>query len=498
LRELEKKVKKSRRSDKRLNLNNIVADGSWENTKFIRKRKSANPACVKDVGGRLRGAKDKAEVVAEYLSKVQFGKEDGQQYVTPPALRSVVFSDYIPLDHRFNDSDLARSLKQLKNKKSSRPNGIPNEIWKLLLTSTELRLELLDFLNKCLESAQVPERWELGEVVSIFKKGDPRLVSNYRPITLLDTIYKIYTRMVANKLSRAVDHLLRRSQYGFRRNRSTTHAVHVLRRTVEGLFHKTDIDLNLLFLDWSKAFDRIDTSALSDALRAFGIGGNFLNAVQSTFKSRFVVLGQGGFPNSSPRPQEMGIRQGCPLSPLLFVIMLTWLMEGVDKLYANMGIAYEPLPVPDIFYADDTIFLSSAPEDLQARFMLLENLAAQVGLKMNRDKTVVMLAKVRGKQTLGTSARISTNRKVEPFDIYYSNGEKVKVVDSETYLGSKISRNIAAMDEIKRRIVLGMSRVEDLKVLWRGTGISRKRKIELVDSLIGSKVLYSLETLNSN
>ena len=65
------------------------------------------------------------------------------------------------------------------------------------------------------------------------------------------------------------------------------------------------------------------------------------------------------------------------------------------------------------------------------------------------------------------------------------------------YLGSLIGRFVAARIEIKRRTGLGLRRADDLKRLWRGTGISRKRKIELCDSLIGTKVIYGLETLNT-
>ena len=83
-------------------------------------------------------------------------------------------------------------------------------------------------------------------------------------------MYKIYTRLIANRLSDAVGPYLRRTQYGFRKYRSTTHAIHVVRRTIEAFFHKSEpeYDLNLLLLDWSKAFDRVDTMALTDALLA--------------------------------------------------------------------------------------------------------------------------------------------------------------------------------------------------------------------------------------
>ena len=71
----------------------------------------------------------------------------------------------------------------------------------------------------------------------------------------------------------------------------------------------------------------------------------------------------------------------------------------------------------------------------------------------------------------------------------------VKVVDSEVYLGSLIGRFVAAHIELKRRLGLGMQRADTLKKLWRGTGISRKRKIKLCDSLLGTKVIYAFETL---
>ena len=96
-------------------------------------------------------------------------------------------------------------MKQLKKGKSAKPNGIPNEIWKLLLKDKELRQELLIFFNRCLGLAQVPERWEIGDIVTIFKKKDPKRPENYRPITLLDTMYKIHTRLIANRLSSAVE-----------------------------------------------------------------------------------------------------------------------------------------------------------------------------------------------------------------------------------------------------------------------------------------------------
>ena len=137
-------------------------------------------------------------------------------------------------------------------------------------------------MNACLSQGRIPEIWEAGEIIALYKKHNPSKPENYRPIMLLDTMYKIYTRLIANRLYNAVEPYLRSTQFGFRKRRSTTHAIHVVRRTIEAFFHKSEpgYDLNLLLLDWSKAFDRVDTMALTDALLAFGIRGKFLEAIK--------------------------------------------------------------------------------------------------------------------------------------------------------------------------------------------------------------------------
>ena len=96
------------------------------------------------------------------------------------------------LDHPFTDHDLLSSIRQLKNGRSAKPNGVPGEVWKLLRDSPELRWDLLNFLNKCLQEGRLPSSWSKGEVVGLYKKSDPTLPINYRPITLLDTLYKVF------------------------------------------------------------------------------------------------------------------------------------------------------------------------------------------------------------------------------------------------------------------------------------------------------------------
>ena len=113
-------------------------------------------------------------------------------------------------------------------------------------------------------------------------------------------------------------------------------------------------------------------------------------------------------------------------------------MEGVDRTLTLKGHEKDPLiPSNSIFYADDTISLSLNAADLQNRFNTIQDLAAKVGLTLNRKKTVLIAAKVKSKHIDGTACSPPV-RNVRPSNISYLDGMKVGIVDSEVYLGSLI------------------------------------------------------------
>ena len=85
--------------------------------------------------------------------------------------------------------------------------------------------------------------------------------------------------MLAARLANNIDFALRATQYGYRKTRRTTEGIALIRRILEQLYYSTSDDVHFVFLDWSKAFDRVDTMALEEALKAYGINGKFLKAI---------------------------------------------------------------------------------------------------------------------------------------------------------------------------------------------------------------------------
>jgi len=189
-------------------------------------------------------------------------------------------------------------------------------------------------LNEIWESKQYPNSWHYGLVACIFKgkggkddKTDPSAPGSYRPIMLTDTAYKIFMRMVASRLEKIAGHRLRYQQLGFQKHRSTIQALHILRRITDGFLACRNLDLNLLFLDWAKAFDRLAPDAIKDALTKHGIDGSLLQAILALREGTFCVMGNSRLPDGTKkRPQQRGIRQGCPASPYIFIIVLNWIL----------------------------------------------------------------------------------------------------------------------------------------------------------------------------
>ena len=126
-----------------------------------------------DKENKLRGAADRAAVLGDYLATEQFGREPNHSYSIPRVLNGHALAPGVNLDYEFTDSELIRTLSQLKNGKSPKPNGIPNELWKVLLVDSELRSVLRKLFNACLEQGRVPELWEAGELLHYIRKITP-------------------------------------------------------------------------------------------------------------------------------------------------------------------------------------------------------------------------------------------------------------------------------------------------------------------------------------
>ena len=219
----------------------------------------------------------------------------------------------------FTLEELQQVIASLKAKKAPGPDGVPNKLYKLL--DQEAELALLQTYNQIRNNLTIPPGWLEAKVVTIFKgKGSDAHPSNYRPIALLNVVYKILAAMIQARLATTQDSDLRATQYGFRRHKGTQHPLFILRRSM-GWANLTNRPLKLLFLDWKQAFDSLDDTAMVTALCRFGVQDTELQLIRLFYtNATFEVHSQTG--DVAKGAFNSGIRQGCPGSPYLFVIVL--------------------------------------------------------------------------------------------------------------------------------------------------------------------------------
>ena len=228
-------------------------------------------------------------------------------------------------------------------------------------------------LNEWWHEEQLPNELLQSRVASLYKKGDPQDPANYRPISLLNAFLKILAAIVKKRIEAGVEHALGDTQFGFRKATSPTQAVFIARR-LQDYAERIGLNGALLFLDWEKAFDKVDQQLLITALRTFGIPDKLLNLVKAmynnpTFKVTIDKV------DSPWMPQQTGIRQGCPLSPYTFILVMDLIFRIVNKdIRAQMGERFETfrghdITFTEILFADDTLLFAADGESITTYYM---------------------------------------------------------------------------------------------------------------------------------
>ena len=154
----------------------------------------------------------------------------------------------------------------------------------------------------------------------IYKKtGEAYLLTNFRPISLINSDIKIITKVLTERLLYVLPTIIHSTQtavYG----RKIDQNIHLVRDLIE-MANRDDDTAAFIFLDQEKAFDRVNHDFLFKTMKAFGIGENFINWVRNIYSNAASIININGF-FSERIPLQRGVRQGCPLSALLYVLVI--------------------------------------------------------------------------------------------------------------------------------------------------------------------------------
>ena len=242
------------------------------------------------------------------------------------------------------EESVSQIINNLPNKNSYGCDGISSKLLKLIEPDIVKPLTLL--INQVLNTGQFPDKLKVAKVIPIFKKNDPTLFTNYRPISLLPVISKVLERIMNNQLLMYFTNtkLLSDSQYGFRPHHSTEYAALEIVDRITTHLDNNQLPISI-FLDLSKAFDTLDHTILLKKLEHYGLEPSALQLLKSylTNREQFVKIDD---IKSNVLPINTGVPQGSILGPLLFIIYIN------DFSQASNVFKF-------ITYADDTSLVST-------------------------------------------------------------------------------------------------------------------------------------------
>ena len=306
------------------------------------------------------------------------------------------------LDKPFTLQEAYHTMENLPLYKQAGPNRLPNALYKRCPTIFAQRFT--DMINESRTTGKLPKHFLEGDISMLYKKDardDPR---HYRPITLLNADYKIFTRILAKRMGTVVHQFVSECQKGFVPDTFIAEATVLLRMTEAYINEEpTTRQGAFLFLDMEKAFDRVSYDFTNRGLEALGFGKHFRRWVGMMYdtknapKRRMYVNGY----YSEEFRIKSGVAQGCPLSPLLFLIVAEGLKISMDMETNFKGIEVNGLFQRILQFADDTtIFMGDIAEE---RFVTraLNRWCSATGMRENIKKREGLgMGKYRG-QDLG-------------------------------------------------------------------------------------------------
>jgi hypothetical protein len=319
-----------------------------------------------------------------------------------------------------SSQELRHAVGNLKINKSSGPDLILNEMIKCC-SQSHLIDPLLRLFNCILESGHFPTAWRVAHMVPIHKKGDTQDVNNYRGIALSSCLSKVFISILNARLSSylEVTNKLDGAQNGFRKDHRTSDNIYILNTLIQKHKHEKR-KLYACFVDLSKAFDNVWRHGLLYKMAEIGIQGKVFEIIRSMYENTeySIKTNSGASRNFS---LDIGVKQGCVLSPLLFNIYVNDMKDYFEP-DACSPPTLDGIQVTHLLHADDLIMFSTSASGIKKSLDSLDTFCRHWKLDINEAKTKIVVFE----------PQISSSTANAKFTF---RGRIIAIVDQYTYLG---------------------------------------------------------------
>ena len=400
-----------------------------------------------------------AEIARDYHDSLQEADEAADQHTRNAAMDDVLQCVNVTiaddekreLAELIKPEEVRKAIKDLPDGKAAGTDGLPHELWKKL-TEQHIDDEMclrpaFDVVTALTavyndieqEGMVVGTNFSEGWMCPIYKKNDRTEIANYRPITVLNTDYKIFTRALTTKLTSAVPEIIHSDQAGFMKGRRIEDQTELIRLMID-VCEVEEVNGAIVCLDQEKAYDKISHDFLFRSLTKFGFPRRFIDTVRSLYHDAHTVVIING-EKSSPFRISRGVRQGDPLSCLLFNIAIESLATMLRQSDLD-GLRIEGIvdrTVATLFADDTTVYLSENDSfsDLQD---ILQRWCVASKAKFNVQKTeIIPVGTDAYRAEVVNKRKLSENQPAIPSRIHIAkDGEPVRVLGA--FVGSKVDQ----------------------------------------------------------
>ena len=376
------------------------------------------------------------------------------------------------LDSEITSEEIFKSLHEMSKNKSPGGDGITVSFYcKFFHHFGEILKKVFDVIQK---EGKMTRSMRHGIITLIYKnKGDKNLLKNYRPISLLAVDYKILARIMANRLKLVLPDIISKFQSCCIIGRDIADTTASIRDIID-LIEEDNLEGYLIKVDQQNAFDRIDHKYLFHILEKFGFGESFINWIRIFYTEIFSSVKCNGF-LTKYAPLKNSIKQGCPISALLYVIAAEPLGQALLKNNKIHGIKIPFSETESKFFshADDTSLTVSNKNSISEVFKVLDIYSEASGAKINKQKSEIMC--------LGT-ANITENE-LKEFQVQLcENVTKLLGI----YMGrdKKSCESLNWNDKIKK--------IKTILYFWSKRNLTLPGRATVLSSLIMSRFYYTL------
>lgn len=370
--------------------------------------------------------------------------------------------------------ECTNAVKLMKRGKSPGSDGLTSDFYKFFWI--DIQIAVFESLIYGFNCSKLSVEQRRGILRLLPKKGkDITHIQNWRPISLLNSDYKILAAVLANRLQKVLPSVISSDQNGYLKGRFIGLNIRTIFDAIE-MGANTD-NLFLAFLDFEKAFDTLDRSFLDKCLCSYSFPDYFRQWISIMYTDIESSIINNGF-TSEYFPLKRGVRQGCPLSALLFIIVVEALAHAIRENKNIRGIHLNGLDTKVTQLADDTTLILKDILSLQFSMNLLNMFFQASGLKLNQGKTEVLV--------VGQKAKFYTN--MNPYRLKWV---KEKIYALGTWFYKDSNRNIFENNNSK------LTKLVDTLQYWRGRKLTWFGKVTVIKSKLLAMLNYTISTVES-